>query len=114
MRDSDATPTLARLGWALIEREEQRRFPGGHPESWTGWWEAAAGDPALAALYAQRQARGVESGHHGSPSGRLAVHVDALHQAGFAEIGPLWQRGENRLLCAVLPGVHQAPPEVAD
>ncbi|HEY2508551.1 MAG TPA: class I SAM-dependent methyltransferase [Streptosporangiaceae bacterium] len=114
MRDADDTPTLARLGRALIEREERRRFPGGHPESWTGWWEAAAKEPALASLYAQRQARQVESEHHGSPSGRLHVHVDALGRAGFTEIGPLWQRGENRLLCGVLPGVHRAGAEVAN
>jgi hypothetical protein len=41
--------------------------------------------------------------HHGSPAGRLTVHVAALQAAGFAEVGTLWQRGENRLLCAVRP-----------
>jgi hypothetical protein len=29
------------------------------------------------------------------------VHVEALRKAGFAEVGTLWQRGDNRLLCAV-------------
>ena len=101
--DADA-PMLARLGRALIEREERRRFPGGHGETWTDWWAAAAADPDLAALYAERQARRVESEHHGAPAGRLSVHVDALRAAGFTEVGTLWQRGENRLLCAVLPG----------
>jgi SAM-dependent methyltransferase len=97
-------PVLARLGRALIEREESRRFPAGHGETWTAWWAAVSADPDLAGLYAERQARRVESEHHGSPAGRLAVHVDALRAAGFAEIGTLWQRGENRLLCGVLPG----------
>jgi hypothetical protein len=46
----------------------------------------------------------LDSGHHGSSSGLLAVHVDALRNAGFAEVGTLWQRGDNRLLCAVLGG----------
>jgi hypothetical protein len=27
--------------------------------------------------------------------------VEALREAGFTEIGTLWQRGNNRLLCAV-------------
>jgi len=31
------------------------------------------------------------------------VHVAALRAAGFAEVGTLWQHGDNRLLCAVLP-----------
>ena len=101
MRDDDSQPTLVRLGRALIEREEQRRFPDGLAETWTDWWESAAADPALAALVAEREARQFDSEHHGSPAGLLRVHVAALRSAGFAEIGPLWQRGENRLLCAV-------------
>jgi SAM-dependent methyltransferase len=104
LREDDAAPQLQRLERALLEREERRRFPGGHPESWTDWWAAAAAHPALAELNAERAARAVESEHHGSPAGRLRVHVDALRAAGFAEIGTLWQRGENRVLCGVLPG----------
>lgn len=100
----EAEPALARLGAALIEKEEERRFPGGHPESWTAWWEAAAADPALAALVAERAARQVASDHHDSPARLLSVQVAALRTAGFSEVGTLWQRGDNRLLCAVLPG----------
>jgi SAM-dependent methyltransferase len=103
MHVDDSEPVLRRLGRALIEREEQRRFPGGHPETWTGWWIAAAADPVLAPLVAARAARLVESEHHGSPAGRFSVQVGALRSAGFAEVGTLWQRGENRLLCGVLP-----------
>jgi len=103
LRDDDSQPTLVRLGRVLIEREEQRRFPDGHPESWANWWESAATDPVLGPLVAERDARRVDSEHHGSPAGRLAVHVAALASAGFAEVGTLWQRGENRLLCAVRP-----------
>lgn len=103
MREDDWQPTLVRLGRALLEREERRRFPGGHPESWTDWWESAAADPVLGPLVAERDARHVDSAHHGSPAGRLAVHVAALRSAGFAEVGTLWQRGENRLLCGVRP-----------
>jgi SAM-dependent methyltransferase len=103
LSEDDDAPTLARLGRALIEREERRRFPGGHAETWTDWWIAASGDGALAGLYAERQSRRVESEHHGSPAGRLSVHVQALRAAGFAEVGTLWQRGETRLLCGVLP-----------
>ena len=99
--DEAISPTLARLGRALNEREEHRRAPQGRSETWTGWWDAALSDAALADLAADRQRRLVDCAHHGSPSGRLAVHVDALRAAGFAEVGTLWQRGDNRLLCAV-------------
>ena len=47
--------------------------------------------------------RRVDAGHHGSESTQLATHVEALKAVGFAEVGTLWQRGDNRLLCAVLP-----------
>ena len=104
LREDDAAPRLQQLERALLERAELRRFPGGHAESWTDWWTAAATDPALAALAAKRAARAVDSEHHGSPAGRLSVHVQALRAAGFAEIGTVWQRGENRVLCGVLPG----------
>jgi SAM-dependent methyltransferase len=100
--DAKQTPTLARLDLALRQREDLRRFPGGHPESWHGWWDAAAADPVLAPHVAERTRRDVDSGHHGTTSTQLATHVEALRAAGFAEIGTLWQRGDNRLLCGVL------------
>jgi SAM-dependent methyltransferase len=101
--DERAAPVLARLGKALIEREERRRFPGGHGETWQGWWDAVLADPALGDLAATRASRNT-SAHHGSPSRYLHTHVEALRAAGFAEAGTLWQRGENRLLCGVTPG----------
>ena len=102
--DEETAPTLARLDQALIEREERRRAPDGRTESWHGWWDAVRADPALAGLAAERDRRAPEANHHGSPSGLLSVHVAALRAAGFAEVGTIWQRGENRLLCAVMPG----------
>ena len=102
--DAKESPALARLDLALRQREDRRRFPGGHPESWHAWWEAAAADPALAGHVAERSRRRVDAGHHGgTQSTQLATHVEALKAAGFAEVGTLWQRGDNRLLCGVLP-----------
>jgi SAM-dependent methyltransferase len=101
--DAKESPTLARLDLALRRREDQRRFPAGHAESWSGWWEAAAADPALTAHVEERKRRHVDAGHHGTESNQLATHVEALKAAGFAEVGTLWQRGDNRLLCGVLP-----------
>jgi SAM-dependent methyltransferase len=100
--DPQTAPTLVRLGKALNQREETRQAPQGRTETWTGWWSAVRADPSLADLVAERERRSLESEHHGSPSGSLAAHVEALRAAGFTEIGTLWQRGDNRLLCAVL------------
>jgi SAM-dependent methyltransferase len=102
--DKASAPTLARLCRALGEREQRRHPPAAGTETWDGWWEAATADPALAGLAARRERLGLGSEHHGTPSGLLSVHVAALAKAGFAEIGTLWQHGDDRLLCAVLGG----------
>jgi SAM-dependent methyltransferase len=90
--------TLHRLERALTERATQRRFGEDGPEDWRQWWDAAAADPALAELVA---ARTEAAGHHGSESAHLSVHTTALRDAGFGEMGTLWQHGNNRILCAV-------------
>jgi len=48
--------------------------------------------------------RRLSEDHHGSESALLSQHVAALRAAGFAEIGTLWQYGENRILCGIMPG----------
>jgi SAM-dependent methyltransferase len=102
--DAKQFPVLARLDTALRQSEDDRRFPAGHAESWNGWWEAVAADPVLAGYSAERDRRRVSAGHHGgSESLQLQTHMDALRAAGFAEVGTLWQRGDQRLLCAVMP-----------
>ncbi|MCK2215018.1 class I SAM-dependent methyltransferase [Actinomadura sp. ATCC 31491] len=95
----DVTPTLSRLERAVHEREAERVFGARRPEDWRTWWEAVGADPALAELDAERTTAG--AGHHGSESHLLSQHVEALRAAGFSEVGALWQRGNNRLLCAV-------------
>ena len=101
--DAKESPVLARLDQALRRHEDQRRFPDGHSESWSAWWAAVETDPLLSGRAAERRRRRVDAGHHDSESTLLATHVEALIQAGFAEVGTLWQRGDSRLLCAVLP-----------
>src|SRR5450756_552042 len=94
--------TAARLGRALNELEDQRRFPSGHGEGWTGWWDAVNADPGLAPRAAERTALNIDDGSSGAML--LSVDVDALRAAGFAEVGTLWQRGASRLLCAIRLG----------
>lgn len=98
--DEEQAPELDRLGRLLAEREERRRFPGGHREDWAAWWDAALADPALAGPSALRAERNYSS-EHGSEARLLSTHLAALRDAGFAEAGTLWQRGTNRLLCGV-------------
>jgi SAM-dependent methyltransferase len=100
--DEAQHPVLTRLDRVLEERESRRRYPdgqAGHAEDWEQWWRAVTADPALAGPAAERDRRSVR--HHGPESTLLAVHVDALRAAGFAEVGTIWQHGSNRVLAAV-------------
>jgi SAM-dependent methyltransferase len=128
--DETVAPTLARLGQAMAERAVLRatgylpddvpdRVAGDAPdgaagggqasngENWKAWWQAANSAPELAAPAAERQQRRLSEDHHGSESVLLGEHVDALRAAGFAEIGTLWQHGDNRILCAVMGPLSQ-------
>lgn len=100
MDTSDTTPALSRLEHAVHDRETERIFGANPPEDWRAWWDAVAADPAFAALAEERRTTAGAS-HHGSESQLLSQHVRALEEAGFSEVGTLWQRGNNRLLCAV-------------
>ncbi|WP_235030704.1 class I SAM-dependent methyltransferase [Nonomuraea solani] len=99
MDTEDVTPALSRLERAVHERETERAFGANRPEDWRTWWDAVEADPALAELNAARSTAGAD--HRGSESHLLSHHVEALREAGFPEVGTLWQRGNNRLLCAV-------------
>jgi SAM-dependent methyltransferase len=103
--DQASAPVLARIERALEEREAQRRFPDGHAgraEDWQEWWRAVVADPALTDAAAERVRRGLGACDHNQADGVLLdTHVGALLAAGFAEVGTIWQRGGNRLLCAV-------------
>jgi len=102
--DASAVPALARLADAVSERAAVRRLgDSAQDEDWKAWWEAATADPELAGPAAERARRRLSEDHHGSESVLLIQHVAALRAAGFAEIGTLWQYGENRILCAVAP-----------
>jgi SAM-dependent methyltransferase len=106
LEDEAAAPGLARLGDAVSERAIRRQVDGQERtrEDWKAWWEAATAAPELAGPAAERERRRLSEDHHGSESVLLSQHVAALRAAGFAEIGTLWQYGENRILCAIMPG----------
>ncbi|MEV4164969.1 class I SAM-dependent methyltransferase [Nonomuraea dietziae] len=95
----DATPSIAELERAVHDKQTARAFADGQPEGWGDWWDAVAADPDLAEFNTARTTAG--AAHHGSESHLLSMHAQALTAAGFAEVGTLWQRGNNRLLCAV-------------
>lgn len=85
-------------------QKELRRTPDDEREAWEPWWEAlkqsAADDVELADAFALRAARDAD---HPETSGKPAyhAHVEALHAAGFPEVGTVWQHGDDRVLVAL-------------
>ncbi|GAA0932480.1 class I SAM-dependent methyltransferase [Nonomuraea longicatena] len=108
LQTEDVTPTLARLERVLHDRETERMFTAGRPEDWRSWWEAVDADPDLAPYRKQRS-----DDHTGEESLLLSSHALALREAGFAEVGTLWQHGHKRLLCAVKEGSGRTETSVS-
>jgi SAM-dependent methyltransferase len=112
IRFGPAVPTLRRLGATLEQRTRELAHGRGGVEDWEAWWVALEAEPALADLFAERGRRfawrNLEPGKRfsarpsdGATSPIIDFHEAALRNAGFREVGVIWQRGEDRVLVAV-------------
>ncbi|MET8129229.1 class I SAM-dependent methyltransferase [Streptomyces sp. NPDC005065] len=110
-RDRRASPVLSRLDRALFRRRKSRIRPHEDADSWYGWWEEVQAEPAFATAVAERKRRGYDGENHSDLSGAFATHIRALEQAGFSEVGTIWQHGEVRLLCGVVDSPGNALPD---
>jgi SAM-dependent methyltransferase len=94
-------PDLPRLaGAARAIRERSASDTTGPGESWEEWWLAVEQEPGLATEVAERQRRHHDHPDHEHPAD-LAAHVEGLHQAGFTEVGTMWQHLADRVLVAI-------------
>lgn len=88
-----AVAKTLRAGW-------DARVPVPGAEDWAGWWEALRAEPSLAPAFAERARR--RTAHPASDeSDLLAAHSSAVRAGGFGEVGPVWQRGTDRVLVAL-------------
>ncbi|GGW55763.1 class I SAM-dependent methyltransferase [Streptomyces griseoloalbus] len=87
---------------AYVGRRRAERTGGHAHEDWQSWWTAAARDPELADLFAEREQRlaglGGGAGDEDLTTGR---HAALLRQAGFRHVTPVWQFGDSAVLVAV-------------
>lgn len=91
-------PRIAELQRSL------RRIPANRRHEYRPWYEAlqAIDDPEMAAAVQAREERG--AGHpHDENSAMLGFHEAALRQAGFTEVGCVWQQGDDRVLVGLRP-----------
>jgi SAM-dependent methyltransferase len=94
---------LPRLGGGLAEVARQRRNRDGRTDGtdWDAWWAAVARDPALGSAAIARRA--IFEGNYPTEefSPPADWHIQALHDAGFAEAGVVWRAGSAAVVAAV-------------
>lgn len=100
MRFGPQLPTFRTLARTLYNRTLHESFEDHHGEDWRSWWEALAAEPGMADLFAER-ARRVPEANHDETAPIFDLHVGALHDAGFGEVGVIWQRLDDRILLTI-------------
>ncbi len=87
---------------AYVGRRRAERTGGHAHEDWGSWWAAAARDPELADLFAERERRLAALGGGGGDEELAACrHAELLRQAGFRHVTSVWQFGDSAVLVAV-------------
>jgi SAM-dependent methyltransferase len=92
-----ASPRLDELARELDRRRTARHH--GEGEDWRGWWDAVRADPDLSDAVSERERRQFD--HPEETETSLAVHEQALREAGFSEVGVLWRKGTDAVLAAL-------------
>jgi SAM-dependent methyltransferase len=100
MRFGSQLPTFQTLARSLYERTTQAAFSRDGVDDWQGWWSALAAEPGMAALFAERERRFTEATHD-ETAPIFDLHIGALRDAGFREVGVIWQRIDDRVVLAV-------------
>ncbi len=93
-------PTFRALARAIHRRRSEEGGRGRSAEDWDLWWERLEAEPALAPLFAERKRR-FPRAHHGDHEFMARFHESGLKEAGFREVGTIWQEVDNRVVLAV-------------
>lgn len=104
------TDIEARIDWQhWYERWERQQaaYTPGWEDRFTAMLDALGREPAATELIAERERRFARRERPQQPI--YDVHVAALRDAGFREVGSIWQRIDNRVLMAVLSTTADGP-----
>jgi SAM-dependent methyltransferase len=94
-------PSFARLSDGALEQQwSDAAFAARGIETAEQWWDALSAQPGLQALLAERAQRFAGKRRQDTPPG-FDFHVTALRDAGFREVGTIWQVLSDRVLLAV-------------
>lgn len=97
---------LTRLSEAAERRRAEQAFGADGVPDWDAWWAAALAAPELTGAVAERERRnaaerGPDDHAPGTRLTGLRMHEAALAEAGFTEVGTIWQDHDDRVLLAV-------------
>ena len=94
-------PTLARLSQRVLDQQwTDSAFSARGIETAEEWWDSLASEPAFASLLAERTEAFAGKRRQDSPPG-FDFHLAALSDAGFQEVGTIWQMLSDRVTLAV-------------
>jgi SAM-dependent methyltransferase len=96
--DTPARPRLAAIVRQLRE-DHADRSRAVESEDWATWWDAVAAAPELRDLTTRQEPRPIDHSQAEPPG--LDEHIALLRRAGFAEVGTVWQYGDDRVLVAL-------------
>ena len=93
-------PAFRKVDEFVPERVTRAIAAHSDTEGWTEWWENLKREPGMKDLFAERQHRDIDVAHHGSHP-ITELHEAALRDAGFREVGVIWQHKGNRVVMGV-------------
>lgn len=96
--------TPAAADWAAChDATTQDEAFGAGAESWDAWWRAVADHPVAGPLVAERDRRFADRSDPTPPT-TVSFQLAALAQAGFAEVGTVWQLFDDYVVHGVRAG----------
>lgn len=82
----------------VLTTRRARRTGVERTEDWEAWWRAVDGAPELAELV---RARNGGFAHAVDEGPTVHDYLAFLREAGFAEAGPVWQAGDDRVILGI-------------
>jgi SAM-dependent methyltransferase len=93
-------PSFQKLAEWSLARQINDAIANSQGEAWESWWKALQQEPGLDHLFAERERRFIDRTHDGE-STLAGLHEAALRNAGFREVGVIWQHLDNHVVLAV-------------
>jgi SAM-dependent methyltransferase len=93
-------PTFRKVDEFVPERVTKDITARSDSEGWSEWWDNLKHESGMESLFAERQRRAIDMSHHESHA-IIELHEAALRDAGFREVGVIWQHMGNRVVMGV-------------